>query len=92
MSEKKKNKKEFWLSRIKDQEANGLNKIAYCRLHNISLSTFYYWQDILKKKSFSPSLFSTFDAQMSTQNSYFHFSWKAKKKIFLLSTQEYCRN
>src|SRR5688500_6868748 len=52
MSEEKKPKKEFWFARIQEWQASGLGKMAYCRYHNISPTTFYYWQNIFKKKSF----------------------------------------
>ena len=38
-----------WADVIRDCKASGLTIAAYCREHNISRSTYFYWQREIKK-------------------------------------------
>jgi hypothetical protein len=47
---------ECWLEHIRLRNKSGLNKAAYCRLHNLTVHQYYYWEQKLKASTLPSGL------------------------------------
>jgi hypothetical protein len=59
-------KNQRWEACVSTWKASGKSARQWCKEHNISPSTFQYWQDKLSSKKLDPTAFIEISAEQST--------------------------